>query len=97
MSQQQHTPGPWKTKGMPCGIDIVAYAPDQEHHHVTIAVVLGGNTQEEERSNAYFVAAAPDLLEACKSALLNVCAAHGFPSKVSQQIMKAIVKAEGRA
>lgn len=51
-----------------------------------------------QRANARLIAAAPDLLAACKSALKSldmIAATHNSP--LSQQIGEAIAKAEGRS
>ena len=65
----EHTPGPWTIKPNPREIDI---APAFQN---TLQVIAFAGTEDEEfiaelshESNARLIAAAPELLEACKEA-----------------------------
>jgi len=59
----QHTPGPWWHSGLEVGTVPMMM--------VKVAKVSGANHQEAQ-ANARLIAAAPDLLEALKDALLHV-------------------------
>jgi hypothetical protein len=83
-----HTKGPWKTDG--CVIfnkpgNVVAFAVDQAN-----ARELGVVTQvwELRTENAALIAAAPELLAACKAAVAHGC--------TLREMHEAIAKAEGR-
>lgn len=58
---QQHTPGPWKVKEHATSCDV-------RGHDLTVVcgVTMRANAAEEA-ANARLIAAAPDLLAACKS------------------------------
>lgn len=69
MSEQKHTPGPWK---------IIAFVPDERYEIATekstssfyrsVATVTFGYSEPaetEQHANARLIAAAPELLEAC--------------------------------
>lgn len=63
----QHTPGPWRVAGLNVGSEsnlVVAscYRDSDE------SVVMRPKTNEECLANARLIAAAPDLLKACKQA-----------------------------
>jgi len=83
----QHTPGPWEPQLRPSS------EPDLVTHsgNVIVASVWGARSADDAR----LIAAAPDLLEACK--LLLCCS---LPNDVSGQAMvrearQAIAKATG--
>lgn len=92
-----HTPGPWK-----------AYR--QNHHqipahqiedaaHMLVAYTGHTRTPGQADANATLIAAAPDLLSACKAALADIDSepnsVHGFPSYA--KLRDAIAAAEGGA
>lgn len=84
----KHTPGPWYSLRLNGG-QIAIDAKPGAHDHVTICV-LGMNAEEDAR----LIAAAPELLDACKA----VVAAHGLitgRAEAIQKAMDAIAKAEG--
>lgn len=93
-----HTPGPWfvmDTKGafgQSVGLAIVS-----EHVDDAIVASVGGDLPGE-KANAHLIAAAPDLLRACKQWLARFdgerdreCAA-----SIVENIRAAVQKAEGR-
>lgn len=101
MSEFKGTPGPWST-----GSD--------EDAHIVYDAALGyvadcgsdDGDAEAERANARLIAAAPDLLAACKSAVVYAalgCAnsmkstkkGRSEAGKVLEQLHTAIAKAEG--
>lgn len=96
----QHTPGPWATHGSgncPCGM---VFGPDGNvlvHHAVTHEWADFIPVEAQQIANARLIAAAPELLEACK-ALLALYQANGMPnSGGSYEMAKAaIAKAEGK-
>jgi hypothetical protein len=73
-AKPEHTPGPWEVfpgerfhpgiEGMDGKISVVIYADQDEDYGVH------GRTPEEALANAHLIAAAPDLLAACKQAYL---------------------------
>ncbi len=101
----KHTPGPWIAEGQgamrdggssrlhPCfngrikstnGISIVSYSS-------FLGVI--GETVKQAEANARLIAAAPELLEACKFAISII----GHPDDAGTQIIAAAIrKAEGQ-
>ena len=80
----QYTPGPWSV--WPLG----EIGPD----HCRIAEVYNAdpsNDDPEAEANAHLIAAAPELLAACK--YINQ---HGFSVEAWDLILGAVAKAEGR-
>jgi len=92
-----HTPGPWEINQRvdnPCGID--AFISIANVHGVAYAF---GDTKEQREANAHLIAAAPDLLEACKAVLrwaqvMNLYGTSSEPACVDM-CEAAIAKAEG--
>ena len=93
MSAAGHTPGPWTYPG---GTGNFVGGPDR----LRIAD-LGGleRSPEERQANARLIAAAPDLLAACKSVLDSVPFASyrgdGELEECEGRLRFAILKAEG--
>lgn len=81
----QHTPGPWKH--YPGRDTILSEHPD--YLHSVIAKIATGENREEENANAKLIAAAPELLEACKAALADESTAYA----IAELCRKAIAKA----
>ena len=86
-----HTPGPWIVDGKP-GYE----APEIHAGNRRIARVLYhlGSEDREVDANARLMAAAPDLLEACKLTIDDI-GEHGGPNSVYKACTAAIAKAEG--
>ncbi len=81
-----HTPGPWRIIKSPrVGWNVV----DADRNTPAIARVL--NSWED----ATLIAAAPDLLEACKAAEANLSALYPKTHFVRFTLRAAIAKAEG--
>ena len=98
----QHTPGPWSTDDMMGGI----WGPDGKPIQTCGQHAIDfGKGSEEARDNAFLIAAAPDLLEACKeslNALLDYVetleklgADLNYGHKVIEQLNFAIAKSRG--
>lgn len=91
----KHTPGPWEVEN--------AKAPHTHHRwrigsvSKPIAAVLDTPSGKEEIANAHLIAAAPDLLEACKAAYTSLIAQLGPHHEITEQVGAAIAKAEGHA
>jgi len=70
----KHTPGTWKAIDVDC---IITDWPDDEltvddGHYGTVARVYCHTDEDTTRANARLIAAAPDLLAACKAALVRL-------------------------
>jgi hypothetical protein len=104
MSQPKHTPGPWTVD--PHFLDDIMAADGLD---VATVVLTGEHCRDmpERRANARLIAAAPELLEACKEAALFMRSAiedrvmlEGFDPESHhglKMVRAAIIKAEGRA
>lgn len=92
-----HTPGPWFVgKLLPeddYGESITVGPMEKDcHYEDTIAEVWNDN--HDATANANLIAAAPDLLEACKAFLSNM-RKYGHQGKADRLMMNAIRKAQG--
>ena len=84
----KHTLGQWKLHDMESNIIV-------GNDHITIADVNARNkTQEENQANAQLIAAAPDLLEACKDLVSRATMSEETMS-IFIKAKQAIKKAEG--
>lgn len=85
----KHTPGPWKKRPhfTPAGNAIVV-----DSSNIGIAGVFGKSHEQDAEANAALIAAAPELLEACKMILPYLQSNNGYGA---DQIEAAIAKAEG--
>lgn len=61
-NENKHTPGPWEFSGCDHAPILHIYAPDNKH------IFHGERSQTEQEANARLIAAAPEMLEALKSA-----------------------------
>lgn len=88
-----HTPGPWEIRTVKQGYPYQIVAPNGTHvRNVTRWAALSVPALPEGQANARLIAAAPDLLAACKLALESgefLCGEDGI-------VKAAIAKAEGR-
>jgi hypothetical protein len=92
----KHTPGPWRiTEGHR---DRIIRAIDSDGDDTVIAEVhwwaMAGAA--ESIANARLIAAAPELLEACKFAFAAMNSEDGR-KRAEQALIAAIAKAEGRS
>ena len=88
-----HTPGPWGRNIKPARKYRVVYAGRNTH---VASVEVQALTDEEIESNCDLIAAAPDLLEACRTAHANLKPAYCQDHLVMRRLSAAIAKAEGR-
>lgn len=91
----EHTKGPWELISLSSKLDDWTGASlviRNEYAPGGIAVTIGGVGDEEE-ANARLIAAAPDLLEAVKDALIYLD--HEATGLRPAKLVAAIVKAEG--
>ena len=64
-----YTPGPWTTDDRPGYAARTIYSP---HRRIALMLYDSGSEDPEVDANAALVAAAPELLEACKAALFEL-------------------------
>ena len=88
----KHTPGPWAADGS--GAIFVDKKQGEPIQTCGEYAVRYGEGTEEALANAYLIAAAPDLLEACRAAL-EKCPFPVGAALAKEQLQKAIAKAEG--
>lgn len=73
--EQKHSPGPWELREFTNEDGYVLYEFSQKGRYggfvATIDTGLGNLCEDENHANAHLIAAAPDLLEACKAALIT--------------------------
>ena len=101
-----HTPGPWRllenivitdcnnlktnrTHGYGCGNNFIASLNDAEYHEYSSAA--------EQAANGHLIAAAPDLLEACKRTINAYRRGELINSNDAAFIDAVIANAEGRS
>ena len=91
----KHTPGPWETG---CRRTQVEVRPEGWNVPMCVAdchpLNYPPDSEQERVANARLIAAAPELLEACKSALLLCDGANPAHEAVYHQLNTAINKAE---
>lgn len=97
------TPGPWKADDN-YGCRAIRGGKSGTHkqaQYYEVACTVGLNNEAEDEANARLIAAAPDLLVACKAALVRLerldDAGTGEHSPAYLQVQAATAKAEGRA
>ncbi len=89
----KHTPGPWTLLGSEIrssdrGVALIKW------EHARYGDPARGAVEAEDRANACLIAAAPELLEACKEALRQSCCdgdlcAYGWHDLARAAIQKA--------
>lgn len=96
-NETQHTPGPWNARPTASlGPQWVVY-PEADGPDIAI-IYDHGNTE----ANAHLIAAAPELLEACRRIAVYAQSgthphlANYLQTFAGQQLINAIAKAEGR-
>jgi hypothetical protein len=91
----KHTPAPWTVKEIN-GQEFVSAAPYEGHPYFGCSSTIEIMSEEEyptKSADARLIAAAPDLLEACKNAVQG-CKGMGW--SVGNQLEAAIAKAEAQ-
>lgn len=97
----KHTPGPWeaiidgpKNRGKACLVRTTA----SSRRSLCIEASRSGDNEEEDFANTRLIAAAPDLLEACKSIVdgWENWSDIGRAEKGIELVKAAIAKAEGK-
>jgi hypothetical protein len=96
-TQTQHTPGPWRVK-----FDEIGFVDIYRAHDDTAGSLNNYAVAEsvQSDSDARLIAASPDLLAACESALAlltNPTAEPGDADAVTAMLLTAIAKAKGEA
>jgi len=97
-----HTPGPWEVSGFPKSEGFSILTGKGRCVAERYPAAVSEKEGEEMEANARLIAAAPELLEACKKALMvitsikEVLKSDGMPSmlKIEKEIQQAISKAE---
>jgi len=99
-----HTPGPWETQSFGNGEAVVIANGSNRDDVACICSVAGGlgtvledNRDYESEANANLIAAAPELLEACKTAYNCLCNPIDGAQSDINLIHAAITKATGVA
>lgn len=96
MTDAKHTPRPWRIGPLQ---EIIAAIPKNDPEGgFAIAEVYGDfgidpSRDPEAHANARLIAAAPDLLAACKEVLRCAC----LPDSWAEPVRAAIAKAEGHS
>ncbi len=95
-----HTPGPWKLHDpRPTPFDVVAEVNGDQMPIVQLTHWGTSRMGDECQANACLIAAAPDLLKACKTAMpiLHWANCHGSRcDEAIAQVLTALAKAEGK-
>ena len=98
-----HTPGPWWNTGLELqskpypGIEIWGWPDCGQKYQVFVALVLDTQASipdDQTQANARLIAAAPDLLVACKSALEDG-EDYRLSEAIKRELRAAIDAAEG--
>lgn len=105
----KHTPGPWEVNGVqehnPCPTVCAVHKPEWDYRDKYWLCVMQDHTREKEAvianyANARLIAAAPDLLEACKAAFKAIDEQqdyHYVGLNVLPRLIAAIAKARGES
>jgi len=88
-----HTPGPWEWDAP---ISDFIIGKDSEGNIFALAVVGEYILAGDKDANGNLIAAAPELLEACKRAVMFVETRIGEQHSVAKDLWDAIKRAEGR-
>ena len=103
----QHTPGPWEMKRLGSRLFVEGW-PDngkaKERAEMALCCEIQGMQDDclrpVEFHNARLIAAAPELLEACKAAIAALdehCLTYDEQDAINGQLRAAIAKAQGGA
>ena len=92
----KHTPGPWHLAENTWNGDVVILGKSSRPDRSDKIAVFPRGECENEEANARLIAAAPELLEACKVCQVRVFMHDGSTCKEYRQAAAAIAAAEGR-
>lgn len=92
-NQTKHTPGPWRVKDNGSMEGPHVYGPVHPIDGGDYAPLAGYKGGALSEADARLIAAAPELLEACRQAAFAIPTTHG----AFETVRAAIAKAEGRA
>lgn len=96
-AETKHTPGPWKYDGMWSLVMAGKYEIAAIHAARFAEDTKKRKRLDESQANARLIAAAPDLLEACKEALLWIETPTRPWAATADLIRAAIQKAESQS
>ena len=93
----KHTKGPWKLKAVYGGQEVRVKDGTWPQGTRPLAVTKNTGWEEENTANAHLIAAAPELLEACKEALdqLESFNPELEPTFTMKRLGELITKAQG--
>ena len=94
MKKHKHTPGPWETTGIFVRRNV-AVIPKIGKADICAVYADGEIKREEARANARLIAAAPDLLAACKMIASIAVGWQALTPGDIAEVHAAIAKAEG--
>lgn len=89
-----HTPGPWHVEARGVNLTVI-FAGSAKGTRASPCLIMDGDESERE-ANARLIAAAPDLLAACKDALFHLEGDSYCADIEIQACIAAIAKAEGK-
>lgn len=96
----QHTPGPWVVKGRVNSsleaVRIESHNAAPEHHLYQVADVLDANGYPQNEANLLLIAAAPEMLDALRRAVLALAFASESSAAMRddyEAVSRAIAKA----
>lgn len=92
----KHTKGPWKLKAVYGGQEVRVKDGTWPQGTRPLAVTKNTGWEEENTANAHLIAAAPELLEACNAAFINLTPKYPCDHLVMKLLTQAIAKAEGK-
>lgn len=91
--KEQHTPGPWTSRGaIPFRSQTADYCVIANGGFVVAETFQASDQTQNALANAHLIAAAPDLLEACESILI---AQFELNWPAIQMLRNAVSKARG--
>lgn len=91
MSDEKHTPGPWVVDGPPENQIVWSDAENR----ICFLAHSAGRDEDRDYANGRLIAAAPDLLAACKALYAQHKPGKGQCCEAADMALAAISKAEG--
>ena len=98
-TKQAHTPGPWcvdEGNGPGYNVYVVKDQANDADPYCDMTIECHGEGHETNKANARLIAAAPELLEACKEFVRKVECGEARSTRSYKQMKEAIAKAEGK-